>query len=175
MKTLKWLDKNFERVALMLLLAMISCLLMFQIIMRYCFSSALPWAEELARYAFVTSAYICIGYCIKEDLLFRIDALFTALPKKLQKALDILMWSVSLAFFLYCTKNSVTVTLLAQESKTVSPAMAMPTYWLFIVGTLGFVLADIRIAQRLVKVIASVKSTDTTTETTIVEEGAKSC
>ena len=139
----------------MLLLAMISCLLMFQIIMRYCFSSALPWAEELARYAFVTSAYLCIGYCIKEDLLFRIDALFNALPKKTPESPGYFHVErfTGILPILY-KKLSDSHTAGSRVKNSLVPAMAMPTYWLFVVGTLGFVLADIRIAQRLVKVIA---------------------
>ncbi len=172
MKTLKWLDDNFERVSLMVLLSAMSCLLMFQIIMRYCFSSALPWAEELARYCFVVSAYLCMGYCIKYDLLFRIDALFNILPKILQKVLDTLMWLTTFAFFIYCTLNSVKVTLIALDSGTISPAMAMPTYVLFALGTFGFILTDIRIAQRLIVMFKTSKSLDDTLEASAFEKGA---
>lgn len=70
MRILKWLDKNFERVLLSFLLAVISCLMMLQIIMRYLFGNALAWPEELARYCFLASAYLCMGYCIKYNLLF---------------------------------------------------------------------------------------------------------
>ena len=152
MNVLRWFDNNFERVALKILLAIISSLLMFQIVMRYCFSSALPWAEELARYGFVVSAYLCIGFCIKEGLLFRIDSIFNLLPAKLRKILDVTMWGVSLVFFVYCTVQSVKVAIIAAESRMLSPALEMPVVYLYIAATLGFLLAVLRSIQHLIKI-----------------------
>ena len=172
MKILKWLDQNFERVALMILLAIISSLLMFQIVMRYCFSNALPWAEELARYGFVASAYLCMGYCIKEGLLFRIDSLFKLLPAKLQKTVDFIMWIVSLVFFGYCTVQSVTVAFLAAESGMLSPALEIPVYYLYIIATFGFALAVLRIIQHLIKIIRCEIKYGEKLEPKLVEKGA---
>ncbi|SCZ80029.1 TRAP transporter small permease [Acidaminobacter hydrogenoformans] len=153
MKALKWLDQNFERVMLVFLLAVMSCLLMYQIIMRYVFGNALAWAEELARYCFIVSAYMCIGYCIKKDLLFRIDVLFNLLPKVLRKGLDILMWTVTVAFFIYCTYYSVIVTQLAFESNTFSPALEIKTGYIYAFATLGMALAMYRSIQYLIRII----------------------
>lgn len=153
MKILKWLDENFERVLLNILLAVISCLLMYQIIMRYVFGSGLAWAEELARYCFVVSAYLCIGYCIKRDLLFRIDVLFNILPKPLKKGLDFLMWIVTVVFFGYCTFYSVTVTKLAFESNALSPGLEIKIGYIYALATLGMATATIRSIQYLVNIV----------------------
>jgi len=152
-KILKWLDEYFERVLLVFLLAVISCLLMYQIIMRYVFGSGLAWAEELSRYCFVASAYLCIGYCIKRDLLFRIDILFNILPKPLRKGLDLLMWAVTVIFFGYCTYYSVTVTQLAFESNALSPGLEIKIGYIYAFATLGMAVAMIRSIQYLVKIV----------------------
>ena len=172
MKTIKWLDANFERVTLMILLALISSLLMLQIVMRYCFSSALPWAEELARYGFVASAYLCMGYCMKDGVLFRIDSLFKLLPSKLQKIVDVIMWLISLVFFAYCAVQSVKVAFLAAESGMLSPALEMPVYYLYIVATLGFALAVLRITQHLIKIVKCEITYGVKLEPELVEKGA---
>lgn len=172
MNVIKWLDTNFERVTLMILLSLISSLLMFQIIMRYCFSSALPWAEELARYCFVTSAFLCMGYCVKENLLFRIDSLFKLLPAKLQKKVDIIMWVISLLFFLFCAIQSVKVTFFAAESRMLSTALEMPIYYLYIVATFGFSLTVLRITQHLFKIIKDENLHDEETNLKVTKKGA---
>lgn len=170
MKLLKWLDQNFERVGLMFLLAAISCLLMFQIVMRYCFSNAMAWAEELARYGFVASAYLCMGYCIREGLLFRIDALFNRLPPSLRRKLDLLMWFINLLFFGYLAFQSVIVLNIAYDSAALSPALGIPVFYLYGIATLGFVLTTIRILQHLLKMIRN--EIPDTCEMNISEKGA---
>lgn len=172
MKTIKWLDQNFERVGLMSLLSAISCLLMFQIIMRYCFSNAMPWAEELARYGFVASAYLCMSYCIREGLLFRIDALFNRLPAKFRRGLDLCMWLTSLAFFGYLAYQSVKVLTLAYDSEALSPALGLPVFYLYGIATMGFTLTTVRILQHLLKIIRHEVVYDDTNEVKIAEKGA---
>ena len=47
MKSIKWLDKNFELMILAIFLVIMSLLSFSNVIMRYCFHHALSWSDEV--------------------------------------------------------------------------------------------------------------------------------
>lgn len=65
-KVINWLNEHLEEYVLCNLLAVISIVMMLQVIMRYVFNASLTWAEELCRYAFIWSAFVSIGFTIRE-------------------------------------------------------------------------------------------------------------
>ena len=62
MKLIRWLDKNFELTILAVLLAVMSVLSFANVIMRYCFKSALSWSDEVCCYCLALSASPSIRY-----------------------------------------------------------------------------------------------------------------
>ena len=67
MKILRWIDDYLEEYISLILLAIISCVMMIQIIMRYVFNSSLTWAEELCRYSFIWIAFLELDTPLKGD------------------------------------------------------------------------------------------------------------
>ena len=56
MSVLKWIDEHFEESILVILLAMISIIMMAQIVART-ISSSITWAEEFARYCYIWTVF----------------------------------------------------------------------------------------------------------------------
>ena len=61
MKVLKWLDKHLEEMLLVILLAAIVLVMLYQIVRRYLFNSSLSWSEELGKFLFVWISWMGIS------------------------------------------------------------------------------------------------------------------
>lgn len=81
------------------------CIVVFftalNVILRYCFDNIIVEAEELILIAFIWSTYIGITCSYKHDQHVVIDVLVKALPKGVQKVLDILVDILLLVTNLY--------------------------------------------------------------------------
>ena len=77
-KIISWLDENLEEFLMLILLAMISVIIMLQVIMRYCFGHALSWPEEFTRFCFVYTGCLSAGYCIRKGAGIRVRVIRTS-------------------------------------------------------------------------------------------------
>ena len=72
---------NLENWLCQLLLVTFVVLLFAQILLRNLFSYSLPWADELATYAFVWFAYLGAVYAAKKSAHNRVTFQFRFLPR----------------------------------------------------------------------------------------------
>lgn len=157
MKVVRWLDEYFEEYILVILLALISVVMMTQIIMRYAFSASLSWPEEFTRYCFVWSVFIGTSYSVKKRNMLRIDAVTSFLPQKTKDYLDLIIEVVILLFFGFLCFNSVEVVQKLYISGQTSPAMELPMYYVYAATVIGFGLTVIRSLQNLFKLTKALK------------------
>ena len=150
MRVLKWLDENLEEFILMILLIAMSCAIMLQIVMRYFFSASLTWTEEFARYCFVWTGMLSLGYCLKRGSMLRIDIVYLSVPKIFQKILDAIGMVIGILFYGYAFKASLTAVEEAFRGGSSSPAMQIPMYIIYMSAAIGFGLAILRQIQIIV-------------------------
>lgn len=81
---MKKIDENLERWIMFLLLAGITLVLGIQIVFRFILNNSLTWSEELARFMFIWSTFLSIGFCLREGISLKIDTLISLFPKKVQ-------------------------------------------------------------------------------------------
>lgn len=86
MKLLKKIDKNLERWVMFLLLAGMTLVLGIQIFCRFVLNNSLTWSEELARFMFIWSTFLSIGFCLKEGISLKIDTLISLFPKRYRRS-----------------------------------------------------------------------------------------
>lgn len=98
MKLLKKIDKNLERWVMFVLLAGMTLVLGIQIFCRFVLNNSLTWSEELARFMFIWSTFLSIGFCLKEGISLKIDTLISLFPKKVQ-AVILLLGDVVMTVF----------------------------------------------------------------------------
>jgi len=144
MKTLQWMDKNFEKYFLVVLLAIMTFALGIQIVSRYVFNSSLKWSEELARFILIWMTFISIGYCIRENISLKIDALTTILPTKIRHVVVIAGDSVMAIFFIYLLPSAIHFAYGSFLSGQTSAACQIPMYYVQGSVAFGFALAALR-------------------------------
>jgi len=152
-KVIKWLDKNFEEVLLMVFLVGIVLVMGVQVFMRYLLNESLSWSEELSRYLFVWSAFLSVSYTIRNDSIIRIDQLVRMLPPQsfLRKSLIIIVKVFLLVFFAYIFYYAIDVVSNAIARGQKSAAMGLPMYLVQASILVGSGLSVIRMIQSLLK------------------------
>ena len=146
---LNWLDNHFEETGIIILLTLLSCAMMLQVIMRYCFNSALPWPEEFCRYCYVWMTYFSIGLTIRRRSYFRVLAAVELLPKRGTAFFEILAQVANLIFFGWGTSVSFGIVESVANSAQSSPAMQIPMFYVYLILPIGMAIATLRSIQMI--------------------------
>lgn len=162
MLVLKWLDEHFEEFILVILLILISTVMMAQVIARTIWSS-MSWAEELARYAYVWTVFLSLGYTIKKGNALRVTVLMDLLPHKVHKTIEIVTNFIMLALYAVFFYYSITYTNKVRLSAQSSPAMEIPMWIMYLSTVIGFGLATIRMIQEIINNFKNFDKVSTTT------------
>ena len=151
MKLLKKIDKNLERWVMFLLLAGMTLVLGIQIFCRFVLNNSLTWSEELARFMFIWSTFLSIGFCLKEGISLKIDTVISLFPQKTQAIIYMAGDIVMAAFFIYLLPASWEFAYTSVLSGQVSAACHIPMYFIQISLMVGFALAAFRSLQNIWK------------------------
>ena len=151
MKCVKWIVSNLEEIVIGALLILISCSIMAQVIMRYIFNSAMPWPEEVSRYAMVMMCFMSIGFCVKHRSALKIDTVVMFLPAKVQTLISIacdIMFAILMLYLLYGGYN---ITEDALVKNNVTPALGIKLGNIYAVSLFAIVLSIVRVIQVVVQ------------------------
>ena len=151
MKVVKWLDEHFEETIIIFLLAVISIVELMQVICRNvpCMP-ALSWAEEMARYAWIVTVFISLPFTIRTSTTLRVTALVEAFPWKLTNIMNIIVDIVTAVVLGIMAWTSITVIGQVQAGGSVSPAMQIPMWILYVIIFIGFAGGALRAIQMCV-------------------------
>lgn len=150
MSFVKWLDKNFEAVCLAALLIVMTVLSFTNVIMRYCFKSALSWSDEVCCYCLALSAFFSLPCSIRYRTTIKVDTLVALFPAGMQKVLSCICNIIMMVFLGFCVKGGLDVAATAAGINQRSPALQIPVSNLYYITTFCFVLAILRSVQILV-------------------------
>lgn len=157
---ISFLDKNFEKVICVILIALISLVLGFQVFMRYVMHASLGWSEELARYCFVWLVFIGISYGAREMRHIKIDAGLFCFPKFLRKYVVVIGEILFLVFSIWITYLSVGLVEKQIMIEQLSPAMRVPMWVVYSAPLVGFTLTSIRVIQAIVYTVKHINEPD---------------
>ena len=99
MKAVRWLDKHLEEVISVVLLAVMTLVIAYQIVMRLLGKPA-SWSEESARYMFAWLIYISSAYAVKKRSHIKVEIVSLLLGKKGNLILDLIADGAFLFFSL---------------------------------------------------------------------------
>ena len=151
MKAVKWLDEHFEEAIIIFLLAVISIVELMQVICRNVPGiPALSWAEEMARYAWIVTVFISLPFTIRTSTTLRVTALVEAFPWKLTNIMNIIVDIVTAVVLGIMAWTTITVIGQVQLGGSVSPAMQIPMWLLYVVIFIGFAGGALRAIQMCV-------------------------
>jgi C4-dicarboxylate transporter DctQ subunit len=169
MSEIKWLDEHFEEAIMVILLALISCVMMAQIIARNIFNS-MTWPEEFSRYCYIWTVFLSLGYTIKKGNMLKVGLVMDLLPQKIRRAIEIVVNMIILAISVVFFRHAITYTGIIYSTGQISPAMHLPMWIMYLATVLGFGLASIRTAQEIVNNIKNFNvKAETTLEATLKE------
>ncbi len=153
----KWLDKYFEEVLLVALLGAMAVIMLLQVIMRYFFSSALAWPEEVCRYLYIWSCFLGISYCIGHGSELKIDLFEKIFRGKARAVFQILLQVICLGLYLVMFYSSVSVLEHIYTSGQTSAAARIPMYLVYLSIPFSMALALVRSVQKTVRLIGNLR------------------
>jgi TRAP-type C4-dicarboxylate transport system permease small subunit len=136
----------------MAFLALMSALVVLQVICRNGFDLGLPWADELARFCGVSLVYLAVPLLGLRGDLIAVDMLVKALGGRMRQALCVLN---ELAVLGFC---AVTLygfqAFLARAAKFSTAAMSMPNWIFYAPALVGVALLAVVSILRLVILVS---------------------
>lgn len=149
MKIMKWLDRNLEEAVMICLLMIMTIVMGAQILSRYVFNYSISWSEELTRYLFVWSGFLSISFATEKGIAIRIDLFTSRMSRQAKRMLTSGVYVVELLFFTGLIPTACSALAKVYASGRTSTAMGMPMWILQTAPAVGFILADLRILERL--------------------------
>lgn len=147
-KIIHWLDENLEEFILILLLIGMTIIMGIQVLCRYALGMSLSWSEELTRYLFIWSGFISVSYCSKKCLSIKIEQFVAIFPRRGKAIFKVINHTFELIFFIYMIPFAWSYMMSAVTSGQVSPACAIPMYYVQSAPFVSFILVAFRILQR---------------------------
>lgn len=149
MKALKFLNKHFEEVIMVLTLVAIIVVMTFQIIRRYIFNDSLTWSEEFCRYCYIWMMFVSFSYSIHLRADLRVDALVLMLPAWLKKGLDFVILLICLGFTAFLFYHSFGTVAAVIKTGETSVALHLPMYVVYSASVVGYGVGTLRYLQQL--------------------------
>jgi TRAP-type C4-dicarboxylate transport system permease small subunit len=87
--------------------AIMVLVMLYQIVLRYCFSSANVWAEELTRFIFVWVTTLGASVAIRRNVHLRVDLVVDFLKPRPRFILQIVTYTLILLFLIYLFRLGV--------------------------------------------------------------------
>lgn len=172
MKAVKWLDKHFEEVILVVLLVAISIIILMQVIARNFFSS-ISWAEEVARFCWIWSVFLSLPYTIRYANMLRVNVVVDLLPEIVRKVMYLAVEVVVTVMMAVFAFYSIQVIQNYIKSAQTSPALQVPMWLIMLCTIVGFGLGTVRGIQSIIKMIMHFGEKSKTTIELTMEEAAE--
>ena len=144
---LRLLDRYFEEVICSLCLTVVASCVMLQVILRFGFAAAAPWAEEMAVYGMIFAVYLGASMAVRERAHIRVTLLVQAMPRRVQVAMVVLADILWFGFIVFMVWQSTIYTKLLFEVVYISPGLGIEQRWIQIVIPLALGLMLFRILQ----------------------------
>ncbi|MCD8011301.1 MAG: TRAP transporter small permease [Lachnospiraceae bacterium] len=157
MKVIRWLDRNFEKVILVVLLAGILSVNTVQIILRTFFGSSLSWGEELSRYMLIWSGFVGVSYTIRYNTAMRLTLIYNMVPRLARNGISLAVHAIMTAFFVWMSVHSVEVLQITQQT---SATMKFSMKYVYACTVFCGVMSTIRCIQGIVRIVRNFKDGD---------------
>lgn len=120
----------FNRTVCGLLVVAMALLVSAEVICRSVFSFSLLLTEEVTSYLLVAVAFLGMGVALGERMLFRVEFLYEALPRRAQLVVQLVFDLLSLGFAAILTWQLVRLTISTFERDIVAPTILQTPLYL---------------------------------------------
>jgi TRAP-type C4-dicarboxylate transport system permease small subunit len=131
----------FEEYMLCLMVLQMGLSIFLQVVMRYVFSSAITWLDELVHIEVILLTFFGAGLCIKSGAHISVDVLKKIVGKPTQLALDALGHIVIAAYVGFVIYFGANLIQLMSSHPHFTPTLRIPKHYLYVVVciALGFI------------------------------------
>jgi|GEM_PF-474781 TRAP-type C4-dicarboxylate transport system permease small subunit len=135
------------------LVAVMTFVVLLQVVFRYIVRAALPWPEELARYLMVWCAFVGASSALRVGEHVGVTFLLDKMPTALGKLIRLIVKAAMFYFMFVLIKHSWRIAQLGWRSK--SGAMLMPMFYPRVGVTVGSILMQIQLLDLIFKDLAA--------------------
>ena len=151
---LELLNRNIERLALLLFYTMLVATMAVEVVRREVFAYSSIWGEEIVRYAFIYLAWIGAASAVRERAHIRIDVIFNYVGPRTKALLYIFGDLVMLAIAVIAVWWSFETVSVSWKFGSVSHGLRMSMVWFLAAVPIGFSLMVFRLIQSLMSDVA---------------------
>lgn len=152
MKALKLLDNmivKIEEFILSYAVIIIAVMVVGKALSRALFSYTPPFADEVSQIAIVVATFMGISYAARKGRHISMSAFYDLAPFKLRKALAIFIPLVTAVILFVLTYYSVLYVQNVYQDGTVTSALQMPKYYLYLFIPVGFFLGGVQFLRNM--------------------------
>ncbi|MFB4161582.1 TRAP transporter small permease [Geomicrobium sp. JSM 1781026] len=149
MNVIRWLDRYFEEILMVIIFTVMVASISAQVFMRFVFESSFGWSEELARYCFIWMIFLGVSYAVKKQRHIRVDALLLVLKERTGVYLNIFTNVIFLGFALFLLVYGGRIVSIIFDFGQLSPALEVEMGWVYLAVPVGMALTAVRIVQQL--------------------------
>jgi TRAP-type C4-dicarboxylate transport system permease small subunit len=135
------------------LVAVMTFVVLLQVVFRYIVRAALPWPEELARSLLVWCAFVGASSALRVGEHVGVTFLLDKMPTALGKLIRLIVKAAMFYFMFVLIKHSWRIAQLGWRSK--SGAMLMPMFYPRVGVTVGSILMQIQLLDLIFKDLAA--------------------
>ena len=161
MNGIKWLDRHFEEILLVLLLFVMMIIMGIQIFARYALGNSLSWSEEITRFCFIWTGFLSISYCVKNSKSIKIEQFvewfgddFGGKGVHVFRLVSYLIEMVLFAYLLPFAFHFVKQSYIGQAA---SPAVGIPMWIVQSITVISFALCEFRLIQKFIERIRMIR------------------
>lgn len=131
-----------------ILLIVTAAVVIAGIVCRRIFFYSLPWSEELCKYMFVWLVFLSFSLCIRNRMQIKIDILESLIKNRVAKGLLQIFYDV-VSFCFVCVYTYCAVNLVSAGHFSVSPAMHLPMWMVYLAMPIGLALSGIEFVRQI--------------------------
>lgn len=123
-----------------------AALTVLNVFSRSLFGNSLAFAEELSQFLIILVTFVGLSFGASRGRHIRMTAIYDQLSDRWRKGLMVLIATTTSLLMFALAVYAVDYVLTVQELGTVSPALRVPLYLIYLAAPLGFVLSGIQYA-----------------------------
>jgi TRAP-type transport system small permease protein len=144
--------KGVEIILIAMVLAM-TVLVIMQVMLRYLFSSAFSWTEEIARYLMIWVSFLGAGLALQQGLHIGVEALVIRLSARARRWVSLVSKTAIFAFLIVLTVGGFQLVWFVRNQS--SPALFLSMSWAYGAAAAGGLFMAIQLFHSLVTEFAA--------------------
>jgi TRAP-type C4-dicarboxylate transport system permease small subunit len=134
---------------LVVMVAVMTVLVIIQVLLRYIFFYSLSWSEEVARYLMIWVSFLAAALAVQKGLHIGMESLIIRLRPPVRRKVNILTKSAVLIFLLYLAIGGFKISWLVREQS--SPALFLSMSYAYAAAGVGGLFMAIQMFHSLVE------------------------